>query len=370
MTESHIFTSEIKKILSETFNDRSDLVFQSSPILQYLNIKTKSAVSGSKSRGSFGNIYAIYVILEDYINKGYDKNKDYKNYGGAKFSDLFRRQRELPFGRKLQNHALNHRLNEEFKRYFPTCNYLPVTRDVETNRYWFNENLIIAHIDKDKYNLAKVILKIIDKYMETKQESFQKFIKTCEDISKLEKSDKTTAVKFIQSLIAPNMDARIFEIVSYCILKYYFYDQKVYFGFELDDIKQEKLRLYKTGRTNANDGGIDFVMKPLGRFFQVTETIDVHKYFLDIDKIEHYPITFVVKLEDDINEISEMIKNKAEEIYSVNKIVGKYMKSIEEIINIPILLDYFDNTIKKGRLNDIIHEIILQSKVEFNYEEE
>ena len=24
---------------------------------------------------------------------------------------------------------------------------------------------------------------------------------------------------------------------------------------------------------NANDGGIDFVMRPIGRFFQVTETI-------------------------------------------------------------------------------------------------
>ena len=50
-----------------------------------------------------------------------------------------------------------------------------------------------------------------------------------------------------------------------------------------------------TGRTNANDGGIDFVMRPLGRFFQVTETLDVRKYFLDIDKVEHYPVSFVIK---------------------------------------------------------------------------
>ena len=50
--------------------------------------------------------------------------------------------------------------------------------------------------------------------------------------------------------------------------------------------------LYKTGRTNANDGGIDFVMRPLGRFFQVTETVDVNKYFLDIDKIQRFPLTF------------------------------------------------------------------------------
>jgi len=46
-------------------------------------------------------------------------------------------------------------------------------------------------------------------------------------------------------------------------------------------VKEDFLILYKTGRTNANDVGIDFVMKPLGRFFQVTETLDVRKYFLD-----------------------------------------------------------------------------------------
>ena len=30
----------------------------------------------------------------------------------------------------------------------------------------------------------------------------------------------------------------------------------------------------KNGRTNENDGGIDFVVRPLGRFFQITETLD------------------------------------------------------------------------------------------------
>jgi len=44
-------------------------------------------------------------------------------------------------------------------------------------------------------------------------------------------------------------------------------------------VEEDNLELYKTGRTNANDGGIDFVMKPLGRFFQVTETTDVKNTF-------------------------------------------------------------------------------------------
>lgn len=45
--------------------------------------------------------------------------------------------------------------------------------------------------------------------------------------------------------------------------------------------------MYKTGRTNANDGGIDFVMRPVGRFFQVTEVNNYDKYLLDIDKVIH-----------------------------------------------------------------------------------
>ncbi|MEZ5671054.1 MAG: class I tRNA ligase family protein [Thiotrichaceae bacterium] len=96
--------------------------------------------------------------------------------------------------------------------------------------------------------------------------------------------------KFISELLSPIVDARIFEIVSYAILRYYYRNQVVYFGFDPDDIRKENLMLFKTGRTNANDGGIDFVMRPLGRFFQVTETLEVKKYFLDID----------VKVNDDI----------------------------------------------------------------------
>ncbi|WP_231586052.1 hypothetical protein [Crocosphaera watsonii] len=72
---------------------------------------------------------------------------------------------------------------------------------------------------------------------------------------------------------------------------------KIFWGYSLEELTEDNLILYKTGRTNANDGGIDFVMKPLGRFFQVTETIDVNKYFLDIDKVQKYPITFVSKIQ-------------------------------------------------------------------------
>jgi len=363
----HEFTKKIKEILRDNFGDLSDRVFHESPIIQYLNIKTKSASKGSKSRGSFANLYAIYVLVEDYISKDFHKTGEYTKYEGAIFTDLFKRQRELPFGKKLQNHALNHRMNQEFKKYFLTCDYIPILRELKTNRYWFNENLIKIKVDGKDLNLSKAIIQIIDVYVETKKGAFEKFIRFCERAQKLTEKE---IIDFVGSLVEPTVDARIFEIVSYSILKYYYHNQNIYWGFEIDKIQEDNLKLYKTGRTNANDGGIDFVMKPLGRFFQVTETVDVNKYFLDIDKIEKYPITFVVKSSDSISTLKRKIQEQAEKQYSIKAIVSRYMECIEEIINVPTLLGRFEEAIKQEYLGDILNEIIKQSKVEFSYEED
>jgi hypothetical protein len=135
----------------------------------------------------------------------------------------------------------------------------------------------------------------------------------------------------------------------------------------MDKLTAENLKLYKTGRTNANDGGIDFVMKPLGRFFQVTETLDFKKYFLDIDKIQKYPITFVIKSEEEIEYLKKKIQDNANKTYSIKAIVEKYMVCIEEIINIPVLYARFKEAVKQGHLSNILDEIVSQSKVEFNY---
>jgi len=361
----HEFTKKINEILRNNFGVLSDKVFLESPIIQYINIKTKSASKGSKSRGSFANLYAIYVLVEDYISKVFHKTGEYTEYEGAIFTNLLKRQRELPFGQKLQNHALNHRMNQEFKKYFPTCDYIPILRDLKTNRYWFNENLLKIKVDGTDHNLAKAILQIIDTYVETKKEAFEIFIRFCERAQNLTEKE---LIVFIGRLVEPTVDARIFEIVSYSILKYYYHNQNVYWGFEIDKIQEDNLKLYKTGRTNANDGGIDFVMKPLGRFFQVTETVDVNKYFLDIDKIEKYPITFVVKSSDTISTLERKIQEKAERQYSIKAIVSRYMECIEEIINVPILIERFEEAIKQEYLGDILNEIIKQSKVEFSYE--
>jgi hypothetical protein len=363
------FTANIKLVLQKHFDKKADDIFDKSQLIQYINEKTRSANKGSKSRSSFANLYAIYVIIEDYIVNEYDKKGDYSTYEGAIFNKLFARQRELPFGSKLQNHALNNRMNSEFQKYFPGSEFIPILRNVETNRYWINENLLNIKFGKVNCNIAKVIIEIIDEYSKTKQDAFHNFMKSCQELQKISKTTPKKAERFIFDLLAPKVDARLFEIVSYSILKFYYHNHQIIWGFEMDKLSKENLKLYKTGRTNANDGGIDFVMKPLGRFFQVIETLDFKKYFLDIDKIQKYPITFVIKSNESIDALLTKIRDNASKSYSIHAIVDKYMDCIEEVINIPLLNIRFRETIKKGYLNNILDEIVTQSKVEFNLEE-
>lgn len=364
----HTFTPVIMGLLEDEFGEAAADVFRASPLLQYLNIKTKAASRGSKARSSFANHYAVYVLVEDYVKKGFHRSGGYDKYEGARFSHLFRRQRELPFGGKLQNHALNHRMNEEFRKYFRTCEYIPILRNAETNRYWFNENLLRVTVGGKIYSLAAAVLKIIDAYVAARRDAFEAFISTCEEIQKPKKDDPAEIRDFVSGLLRPTADARVFEISSFAILKVYYASQSVYWGWTLDEIDQEFLMLYKTGRCNANDGGIDFVMRPLGRFFQVTETTDVRKYFLDIDKVQRYPITFVVKSDEPTDELLSKIRDQAQRVYGVEKIVERYMECVEEVINIPILLERFSEVADDGRAGAVVHEILLQSRVEFNYE--
>lgn len=363
----HTFTVNIRSILDNELGTDADEIFKNSNLIQYINFKTRSANKGSKARSSFANLYAIYVLVEDYLDNNFDQKNTYSDYEGAVYNKLFARQRQLPFGGSLQNHALNNRMNAEFKKYFPTSEIIPILRKLDTNRYWINENLLKVKVGNREYNLASVIIKVIDAYTRTKQDAFQRFIKACEELQEIESSKPEKVIEFISSLLEPNVDARLFEIVSYAILKFYYHDQNVFWGFEIDNLTKESLKLYKTGRTNANDGGIDFVMKPLGRFFQVTETLDFKKYFLDIDKIQKFPITFVIKSNEEITDLLNKIKANANKIYLVNAIVDKYMDCIEEIINISILNQRFSSTIQLGYLNQVLDEIITQSKVEFNY---
>lgn len=371
----HDFTQTILKILKGHFGEVASDIFSNSSILGYLNIKTKSANQGSKARGSFANHYALYVIVEDYIQKGFlDGTADtaYAQYEGAKFSDLSRRQRELPFGARLQNHALNSRLNDEFKKFYPNAGKLPIVRSMETQRYWIQEDLLLVTIRDRRgqdhtYNIAQTVIDIIDKYVQTKLAALEKFLEICQKFAELKNQNSQNVIDFIIEQLAPNVDARIFEIVSYAILKIKYRQNTIWIGKTREDIAEKSLILYKTGRTNANDGGIDFVMRPLGRFFQVTETVNTNKYFLDIDKIQKFPITFVVKSTQSIEKIRKEIRDNATEKYKIQAVVEMYMKAVEEIINVNDLVNAFNEIVKSGELESVMEEIILHSKLEFNY---
>jgi len=366
----HAFTETIYKILAEEFGANGVQIFERSLLLQYLNLKTKSANKGSKSRGAFGNHYAIYVLVEDYIKQGFaDGKKDYRKYEGANFSDLFGRQRELPFGRKLQNHHLNNRCNDEFRKFFPASEHVPIIRDLPTRKYWFNEKLLKVGVGKKSFvTIAKAVIRIIDAYASAKRSAFESFIEACSKLHSLDLGNEAQAAGFVSEQLAPNVDARIFEIVSFAILKAAFSEQTIFWGWTKEELNEEVLVLYKTGRTNANDGGIDFVMRPLGRFFQVTETVDVRKYFLDIDKLQKFPLTFVIKTNESADALKATIRDQAEAAYGVAAVVERYLSCIEEIINVPELLSRFDAVRKAGKLSDVMTEIVRQSMVEFNYD--
>ena len=192
----------------------------------------------------------------------------------------------------------------------------------------------------------------------------------CQKIIDIQENSPEKAIEFVKGLFRQNVDARVFEIASFAVLKQYYVDQRIYWGWSPEKLIEESLMLYKTGRTNANDGGIAFVMKPLGRFFQVTETVDAGKYFLDIDKVQRYPITFVVKTNESSKEILEKIAHQAEEKYQIKAIVKVYIESIEEVINIPMLVKIFEKVLETGKGASVIEEIVLQSRVEFNVEAE
>ncbi len=377
-TTHHAFSSTIIEVLKRHFDDDAEDIFQNSALLGYLNNKTKSANRGSKARGAFANHYALYVVIEDYIKKGFYDGKagaPYSKYEGARFSDLFKRQRELPFGSKLQNHALNARLNDEFEKFYPSAGIPPIIRDVSTQRYWIQEDILKVTVRRKNgkdftYNIAAAVIEIINAYIASKKVAFEGFLDTCRQIAELGKRDPKQATDFVIQQLQPNVDARVFEIVSYAVLKAKYGLESVWIGESKDTVAEEFLILYKTGRTNANDGGIDFVMQPLGRFFQVTETIDVNKYFLDIDKVQRFPITFVVKSDETTDQIRATIRAQAVAKYKIERVVESYMAAVNEIINVKSLAAAFDIVVKSGQLQNVMDEIVTQSKVEFNYNDD
>ena len=183
-------------------------------------------------------------------------------------------------------------------------------------------------------------------------------------------TDYTTKREQIQELLSEDAEARIFEIISYAILKNHYKNIRVYFGYTRDAIKEERLHLFKTGRTNANDGGIDFVMRPVGRFFQVTEVNNYDKYLLDIDKVMHFPVTFVIKTKETKTEVlKELDSYIGARANGMTIIEQRYRNAIEEVITINELQNWVSE-LRGEDIDGIIRDIDIYYKLEMNLDAE
>ena len=351
----------IKDIIIRNHGKENYAKIASNDLIKFINAKTKSYNKGAKSRANYGTLYAIYVVIEDYIEKEYSSvEKDYSLYEGANYSSLFEKMRSMPFGSKLQNHALNNRANSEFKKFYKNSGNI-IKRNQEKQKYWVNEKLLLI----DGINISKTILEIINRYIELKKDNLSQFIEECKRLEK--NNDIREIMNFIKIHIAPNADARRFEIISFAILKNYYSEFSIWYGTSKEHVKEMELKLYKTGSTNANDGGIDFILLPKGEVFQVTETLDFTKYFLDIDKLNKFPISFVVKKEENSDSVFEKIKQSAKKKYEDQSVLNKYMECINKIITIKNLNEYIDYVYKKNKIAQVLDDIILESEVEYNF---
>lgn len=338
------------------------IVYDKSPMLQYLDKKMKAVHGNSKTRRSLANIYAIYSILHFYQDDYYQKVDEYRHFDGYDYMRLFNFYRGLYGGSKLQNHALNSRVNGEFHN---------KVRDTVNDLIIINNGKYLIHVDYiyvDGHDISKASCKIIERYIELLMAKDHALIGILEELRGL--TDYTQKKAKINALLTEDAEARIFEIISYAILKNHYKNITVFFGYSREAIEEVALELFKTGRTNANDGGIDFVMRPVGRFFQVTEVNNYDKYLLDIDKVMHFPISFVIKTrETKINVLSDLDHYIAQRSSGMTVLEERYRKAIEEIITINELRAWTDE-LGDNDIDGIIRDIDIYYKLEMNMEAE
>ena len=134
-------------------------VDKSHPIVPYLNKKTLASRENSKARRSLGNLYALYVVCEDF-NLG--------NTNGSSFSTLMARMKKKPFGEKLQNHPLDNRLNDEFRRLSKLEDkYMPITNgDNDGTKTRKISQDLLSFKSSDPKKVSKFITSVIDDYID------------------------------------------------------------------------------------------------------------------------------------------------------------------------------------------------------------
>ncbi|MFV3403041.1 hypothetical protein ACNFIC_03670 [Pseudomonas sp. NY15463] len=320
-------------------------------LVQYLVRKTRAADRGSKARRSLGNVYALFVLAEDY--------RDGKT---SRFTDLLARMRMLPFGSKLQNHPLDNRLNDEFARQLRVDGDLLPVRGAKVGGQKARaiSEQLLSHGGADPKRVASVIIDAVNAYIDLITANQSSVLEEIQGIETLE-----DLFRFFTAAFAPNADARLFEIASYVLLAEHYRGQTIFIGPRAESVEPKPLVLFRTGRTNANDGGIDFVLQPLGRFFQVTETLDFKKYFLDFEKVNRYPMSFVIKVNTEKETVMSRIYHDALHSgqYNVDTVL-MYMDLFEEIFTLRDLQAVAAG-LSVATLERIKHELALQFQLEY-----
>ncbi|MDW7549334.1 hypothetical protein [Pseudoalteromonas peptidolytica] len=315
---------------------------------KFLEFKTRAVKGNSKSRRNWAAVYTISVICEDYV-------AGQKN--GSSSTSLLRRIRQKPYGSKLQNHHLDNRLNGEFKKKYRTDLEI---MDIDGSNRQVSEAILGEAGDKPEA-VAKFAVDVVATYAS--------IIAKIEIAFLTEISSANTQQDILKTIVKAfnaTSDARVFEIVSFAILHLSFKKIKASFSTSSGEIETSPLMLYKTGRTNANDGGIDFVLKPIGKFFQVTEGIDFKKYFLDFDKVNRFPLSFVVKTSLSVDEVQSQIRLKASREMDELK-VELYMSLFEDIYTLNELNDYLRQLSTDNNSIEQLKQIIINCyKLEFS----
>lgn len=352
----------VKDILEEDFPNEYQKIYDDSMLLQYLDRKMRAVHGDSKTRRSLANIYAIYSILHFYKKDFFEDRANYRKFEGYDYMQLFEYYRGLYGGRLLQNHALNSRVNGEFHNKFKNIlNDLIIQND---GKYLIH----VSYIYVDGYDISKSACKIIKKYIKLLKEKDHTLIAALKELETT--TDYQQKREKINALLTDDAEARIFEIISYAILKNHYRNVKVYFGYTFETIQERRLELYKTGRTNANDGGIDFVMRPIGRFFQVTEVNNYDKYLLDIDKVMHFPVSFVIKTTHSKESIQKDLDKYIEKrSHGMLVLERRYRNAIEEIITINELQKWMMD-LNDADINNIIRDIERYYRLEMRVDEE
>jgi hypothetical protein len=303
-----------------------------SVIHKYIERKTKASDRDSKARRSLGNLYALYVICDDYVNEKFE---------GSTFTELMSRMKSMPFGAKLQNHPLDNRLNDEVRRQYDVSDEMLPVQPADLGNGKKARKVSVALLSEngmDPKVTAQFVVASINRYIQIIDDNQNEYLNKIENAS-----TDAEIIEIVQEAFHYSSDARLFEIVSYALLHIHFAQYEITINIGqikyLNPVnKKEKLSLFRTGRTNANDGGIDFVLKPLGKFFQVTENLDFKKFFLDFDKINRFPLSFVIKTDLKPDAVREQIrKTSASQIGQVKS--NQYLSLFDEIYTLNELRD-------------------------------